>query len=138
MMRRPMRRGPGLVRAAAGTAVIAGTAGAVHHRQEQRWANQAADQQAQADQVQMQSDMAQMQDQMAAQQAQLAAAQQAAYQAQVAAAQQQPVPAAPAAAPASGSSDRIAQLQQLASLKQAGVLSDAEFEAEKAKILAGG
>jgi len=130
-----MRRGPGLVRAAAGTAVIAGTAGAVHHRQEQRWANQAADQQAQTDQVQMQSDMAQMQDQMAAQQAQLAAAQQAAYQAQLAA-QQQPTPAAPAAAPAGP--DRIAQLQQLGALKQAGVLTDAEFEAEKAKILAGG
>jgi Short C-terminal domain len=32
------RRGPGLVRAAATTAVIAGTAGAVHHRQEQRYA----------------------------------------------------------------------------------------------------
>jgi hypothetical protein len=34
------RRGPGLIRAAAGTAVIAGTAGAVRHRQEQRWARQ--------------------------------------------------------------------------------------------------
>ena len=34
------RRGPGLLRAAAGTAVIAGTAGAVRHRQEQRWARQ--------------------------------------------------------------------------------------------------
>jgi Short C-terminal domain len=34
------RRGPGLVRAAATTAVIAGTAGAVRHRQEQRYARQ--------------------------------------------------------------------------------------------------
>jgi hypothetical protein len=34
------RRGPGLVRAAAGTAVIAGTAGAVRHRQEQKYAAQ--------------------------------------------------------------------------------------------------
>jgi hypothetical protein len=44
MMRR--RRGPGLVRMAATTAVVAGTAGAVHHRQEQKYANQAAEQQA--------------------------------------------------------------------------------------------
>jgi hypothetical protein len=34
------RRGPGLVRAAATTAVVAGTAGAVRHRQEQRYARQ--------------------------------------------------------------------------------------------------
>ena len=32
------RRGPGLVRAAATTAVVAGTAGAVRHRHEQRYA----------------------------------------------------------------------------------------------------
>jgi hypothetical protein len=38
------RRGPGLVRAAATTAVIAGTAGAVRHRQDQKYAQQ--DQQA--------------------------------------------------------------------------------------------
>ncbi len=44
MMRR--RRGPGLVRMAATTAVVAGTAGAVHHRQEQKYANKAAEQQA--------------------------------------------------------------------------------------------
>lgn len=34
------RRGPGLVRAAATTAVVAGTAGAVRHRQDQRYARQ--------------------------------------------------------------------------------------------------
>jgi hypothetical protein len=34
------RRCPGLVRAAATTAVVAGTAGAVRHRQEQRYAAQ--------------------------------------------------------------------------------------------------
>lgn len=33
-----MRRGPGLVRAAATTAVVAGTAGAVRHRQDQKYA----------------------------------------------------------------------------------------------------
>lgn len=35
----------------------------------------------------------------------------------------------------SGPTDRIAQLQQLAELKQQGILSEAEFEAEKARIL---
>jgi Short C-terminal domain len=34
------RRGPGLVRAAATTAVVAGTAGAVRHRQDQKYARQ--------------------------------------------------------------------------------------------------
>jgi Short C-terminal domain len=99
MMRR--RRGPGLVRMAAGTAVIAGTAGAVRHHQEQKYANQAAEQQAE---------------------------QQAIYDQGVAAAQQ--------AAPAAPAMDLTAELQKLASLKQAGVLSDEEFAAAKAKLLA--
>ena len=43
------RRGPGLVRAAATTAVVAGTAGAVRHRQDQKYAAQ--DQQAYEQQV---------------------------------------------------------------------------------------
>jgi hypothetical protein len=42
------RRGPGLVRAAATTAVVAGTAGAVRHRQQQKY--DAQDAQAYADQ----------------------------------------------------------------------------------------
>ena len=46
MMRRAMRPGRGIVGAVATTAVVAGTAGAVHHHQQQKWANQAADQQA--------------------------------------------------------------------------------------------
>ena len=41
-----LRRGPGIARVAVGTAVMAGTAGAVHHHQEQKYANQAAQQQA--------------------------------------------------------------------------------------------
>jgi membrane protease subunit (stomatin/prohibitin family) len=48
------RRGPGLVRAAATTAVVAGTAGAVRHRQDQRYAQQdqeAYEQQAYAQQA---------------------------------------------------------------------------------------
>jgi Short C-terminal domain len=43
--------------------------------------------------------------------------------------QQQP---APAAAPAT---DTVTQLQKLADLKSAGILTDAEFQAQKAKIL---
>ena len=39
-----------------------------------------------------------------------------------------------AAAPAA---DPLEQLKQLGELKAAGVLTDAEFEAQKAKILAG-
>jgi hypothetical protein len=47
------RRGPGLVRAAATTAVVAGTAGAVRHRQDQKYAAQ--------DQAQYEEQMAQQQ-----------------------------------------------------------------------------
>ena len=49
-----MRRravGRSIARAAVGTAVVAGTAGAVHHHQEQKWANQEAQQQAAYDQA---------------------------------------------------------------------------------------
>jgi hypothetical protein len=115
------RRGPGLVRAAATTAVVAGTAGAVRHHQETKYANQAAEQQA----------------------SQQAAYDQA-YQQGAAAAQQQtqyapapePAPApAPAAAPSAGD-DMMAQLTQLSQLHNAGVLSDEEFTAAKAKLLA--
>lgn len=47
------RRGPGLVRAAATTAVVAGTAGAVRHRQDQKYAAQ--------DQARYEQEMAQQQ-----------------------------------------------------------------------------
>ena len=36
-----------------------------------------------------------------------------------------------------GTEDRLAQLKELGELKSSGVLTDAEFEAQKAKILAG-
>jgi hypothetical protein len=124
---------------------MAGTAGAVHHRQEQRWANKEAAQQAEADQAmavqqaqyeqaQMQAEMAEMKAQLAAQQAQAAPPQQVVYAPAPAA----PAPVAPAPVAASAGPDRITQLKELAELKQAGVLTDAEFEAEKAKILASG
>lgn len=56
---------------------------------------------------------------------------------QQAAAYQQPVYQQPvAAAPAPAAPDRVQQLKDLASLKQQGILTEAEFSAEKAKILA--
>jgi hypothetical protein len=45
-------------------------------------------------------------------------------------------PPPPQAAPAT-EADPLEQLQKLGELKAAGVLTDAEFEAQKAKILAG-
>ncbi len=57
-----------------------------------------------------------------------AAQQQAAQQAPVY--EQAPPPAAP------DTDDMLAQLKELGALKEAGVLTEAEFEAQKAKILA--
>jgi hypothetical protein len=94
------------MRAAVGTAVVAGTAtavsGRVRNRQDRRYQTQA--------------------DADAYQQEQYAAPVMAA-----------PAAPAPAAAPAMTA---VEQLTQLASLHSEGVLTDAEFEAEKAKILA--
>ena len=42
---------------------------------------------------------------------------------------------APAPAPAAAAPDPIEQLTQLAALKDSGALTEAEFEAQKAKIL---
>jgi membrane protease subunit (stomatin/prohibitin family) len=92
-----------LVRMAARTAVVAGTATAVSNRvsrrQYNRWSDQEAEQQQQQEQ---------------------------AYQQQA-----PPAPAGPS------TDDKLEQLKQLGELKTAGVLTDAEFEAQKAKILAG-
>lgn len=122
-MRRRMGR-PGLVGTMARTAVIAGTATAVSGNVQ---ASQAAKQQA----------VAQKQ---AAEQAQ--AAQVAAMQAQIADLQAAQAPAAPApvppvapVAPAPPGNDLMGQLQQLAGMHQAGILTDAEFAAAKAKLL---
>ncbi len=52
-------------------------------------------------------------------------------------AQQQPQQQyAPPPQPAAPARDPVAQLKDLAELKSQGILSDAEFEAQKAKILA--
>jgi len=54
-------------------------------------------------------------------------------------AEQPPPAAAPPPAPAEGGGmdDKLAQLKQLGELKDAGVLTDAEFEVQKDKILHG-
>ena len=128
MMRRAaIRRGPGLVGTMARTAVIAGTATAVSgavvgHQQQKQAAKQA-----EVNESQQVADMQAQLDAMQAQQAQqsMAAAAPAAAPAYAA-----PAPAAPA-----GGVDIAGQLQQLAALKAQGILSDAEFEAAKAKLL---
>jgi Short C-terminal domain len=54
-------------------------------------------------------------------------------------AQQQQYAPAPAPAPSPAPApDPIAQLKDLADLKSQGILTDAEFEAQKAKVLASG
>lgn len=112
---------PGLIRGVARTAAVVGTAGAVNHRQQQRWA--AKEQQA-----------AQAQ----AYQEQQAAQQYAPPPQQYAQPPQQYAPPPPAPAPAAAPSvDLVAELSKLADLKASGVLSDAEFEAAKAKLIAG-
>jgi len=50
--------------------------------------------------------------------------------------QQQPMAPPPAPAPAGGGmDDKLAQLEKLGELKAQGVLTEAEFEAQKAKLL---
>ena len=108
----------GLVRGVARTAVVAGTATAVSNRVSRRQANKWAAQD----------------EQQAAQEEQAAKAQ--AYDQQQAYAQQQPPPPPPAAPAAPAQTDVIGQLQKLGELKAAGILTEEEFAAQKAKILA--
>jgi hypothetical protein len=49
---------------------------------------------------------------------------------------QQAAPPPPAAAPAGGMDDKIKALKELGELHAQGILTDAEFEAQKAKLLA--
>jgi hypothetical protein len=102
-----MRRGPGLLGAVARTAVVAGTATVVSDGVRRRQANRAQDR-AQADAYEQQQQQAEWE----AQQAQAAAQR-------------------PAAPPM----DMTAKLKELAELKAAGVLTDEEFAAAKAKLL---
>lgn len=115
-MRRSRSNRPSLIGTAARTAVVVGTAtavsGAVSSSQQQK----AAAKQAQATAAQQQA--------LAEQQAAAEAAQAAAEAAQA------------AAAPATGLTDEtIAQLKQIGELHQAGILSDEEFAATKARLL---
>jgi hypothetical protein len=112
---------PGLVGTMARTAVVAGTASAVVGASGRR---QAGKQQAAAEQQAAQQAAFDSQDQLAQMQAEMDAMK-----------AQQAAPAAPAAAPAGGD-DLMAELSKLADLKAAGVLTDEEFSAAKAKLLA--
>ncbi len=97
----------GLIRGVARTAVVAGTATAVSNRVSRRQAGRWAAQEQQAYEQQQ--------------------------------AYQQPAYQQPAAAPATSDpmDAKLAQLKSLADLKAQGILSDAEFEQQKAAILAG-
>jgi Short C-terminal domain len=96
---------PGLLRGVARTAVVAGTATAVSNRVSRRQAGRWA------------------------QQEQQQAYQEPAYQEP---AYQQPAPAAPAG---NDMESKLAQLKDLGALKEQGVLTDAEFEVQKSRIL---
>ena len=98
----------GVVRTVGRTAVVAGTASAVAGGVHRRQRNR-----------------------WAAQDQQAAAAEQEAYEAGLNA------EAAAAPAPAPAAHDPIEELERLGKLREQGVLTDAEFEAQKAKILAG-
>jgi hypothetical protein len=115
MMRRRMRR-RAIVGTVATTAVVVGTAGAVRHGQQQKYANQQADAQAQYDQAYQQG-----------------AADAQAQQPQ----QYNPPPVEYAPLPEQAPElDLTAKLQQLADLHASGVLTDEEFAAAKQKLLA--
>lgn len=118
------RRGPGLMRTVARTAVVAGTASAVagnvHHRQQQKWEGQQAEQQAQVD---AQYAAQQEQDQVAQMQQQLNQL------------QAQQVTAASGPPAGGGGGDLVAELSKLGDLKAAGILSEEEFQAAKARLL---
>lgn len=98
---------PGLLGGIARTAVIAGTATAVSNRVSRR-----------------QADRWGQQDQAAYTQPQYAQPQYA-----------QPDPTSPPATPAPGTNEMLEQLKQLADLKAQGILTDAEFADQKARIL---
>ncbi|MEU5884943.1 SHOCT domain-containing protein [Spirillospora sp. NPDC047279] len=100
---------PGLLRGVARTAVIAGTASAVNGRVQRRQAEK-----------------------FAGRDANVAAERQRAYDQQQGY-QTAPPPPPPPAPP----TDPIQRLQALAELKEKGILTDAEFAEQKARILAG-
>ncbi len=109
---------PGLLRGVARTAVVAGTATAVSNRVSRRQANRWSTQEEAANYEQQQSAQPQY--------AQPQYAQPQYAQPQYAQPQYAPPPAEP---------DALSQLQKLGDLKAQGILTEAEFQAQKAKIL---
>lgn len=108
--RRPIARTMARTAVVAGTATV--TAGAINRHQQKKYAEK--DEAAQYEAMQQQAE----------------------YEAQ----QQQYAPPAPAPAPApSGglTDDAINKLKELAELKSQGIITDAEFEVQKAKLLNG-
>jgi hypothetical protein len=103
---------PGLLRGVARTAVVAGTATAVSNRVSRRQANRWArhDQSAYAEPEYAEPQYAEPQ-------------------------YTEPAPPPPAPA-SSGTDDMLAQLRQLGELRDQGILTDEEFAAQKARILA--
>ncbi len=135
----------GLIGGVARTAVVAGTATAVSNRVSRRQANRWAkpDQSAHAQQPQYAQPQYAQPQYAQPQYAQPQYAQPPVRTAPVRPAQYaqpqyaQPAPPAPAPAAASaGSDDMIQRLRQLGELKDQGILTDAEFAAQKARILA--
>ena len=112
------RTKPGLLGTAARTAVIAGTAtaaaGVVSHSMNKGKAPSQSEQQDSAE-AQQQAEIEQLQSQVAGMQASALSAQ--------------------GQTPYTSSQDRISQLKELAELKEAGVLTEEEFQQEKARIL---
>jgi hypothetical protein len=103
----------GLIGGMARTAVVAGTATAVSNRVSRRQANRWSAQQEPAPPPQQQ------------------------YQEPPPPAYAPPPPPPPPPPPADDGPDMLDQLQKLGELRDAGVLTEAEFAAQKAKILAG-
>lgn len=114
---------PGLLRGIARTAVIAGTATAVSNRvsrrQLNRWSRQEDEQYAQQQQPPPQQQYYQQPPQQQ-------------YYQQPPPQQYYQQPPPPPAPPR----DTVTQLKELAELKSQGILTDAEFQAQKAKLLA--
>jgi len=118
----------GILKTAATVAVASSVHGRIQRRQQQRWAAQ--------DQAAGQAPPPAAQPPAA----QPPAAQPPAAQPPPEAApppQATPAPAMPAQPPSVSMSERLAQLSTLSDLKAAGVLTDAEFDEQKARILNG-
>ena len=96
---------PGLLRGVARTAAIAGTATAVSNRVSRRQANRWSQQDQQA------------------------------YQSQAYEQQQYAQPVAAAAPAADDMDEKIAQVKKLGELKEQGLLTEAEFQSQKSRIL---